>query len=88
MLEDARLVELLAQEKNLPIYDSYLSPVEQLTDEEVLTLGDDALRDEHFQRAVDKHNHFNEVAHHFIVGEPEERLLKFGELINTHRVTV
>jgi glycosyltransferase involved in cell wall biosynthesis len=88
LLEDVQLVDLLSQKKKLLIYDSYLSPVEQLTYEEVVCLGDDALRDEHFQRAVDKHNHFNEIADHFIVGEPEEKLLKFGELINTHRVTV
>jgi glycosyltransferase involved in cell wall biosynthesis len=88
LLEDVQLVELLARKNKLLIYDSYLSPVEQLTYEEVVSLGDDTLRDEHFQRAVDKHNHFNDIADHFIVGEPEEKLLKFGELINTHRVTV
>lgn len=88
LLEDIRLVDLLVANKKLLVYDSYLSPVEQLTYEEVVALGGDALRDEHFQRAVDKHNHFNDVADHFIVGEPEEKLLKFGELINTHRVTL
>lgn len=88
LLEDVQLVELLVQRRKLLVYDSYLSPVEQLTYEDVVAMGDDALRDEHFQRAVDKHNYFNDVADHFIVGEPQEKLLKFGELISTHRVTV
>ena len=88
LLEDVRLVELLARNDKLLVYDSYLSPVEQLTYEDVVAMGDDALRDEHFQRTVDKHNHFNDLADHFIVGEPHEKLLKFGELISTHRVTV
>lgn len=86
LLEDLVLVESLKRNGRTLIYDSYLSPVEQLTYEEVLDLGDQEKIEAHFRDAVRKHNRFNELADHFIVGEPEEKLLKLGELINTHQV--
>jgi glycosyltransferase involved in cell wall biosynthesis len=87
LLEDLTLVELLKTNGKVLIYDSYLSPVEQLTYEEVLILGDEEKIQAHFHQTVDKHNRFNELADYFIVGQPEEKLLKLGELINTHRVS-
>jgi glycosyltransferase involved in cell wall biosynthesis len=86
LLEDERLVELLKRHGKTLIYDSFLTPVEQLTYPQVLALGDGQRIDAYFHGVVRRHNLFNSLADHFIVGEPEEKLLKLGELISTYRV--
>jgi glycosyltransferase involved in cell wall biosynthesis len=84
--EDQGLVELLKRNGKTLIYDSFLTPVEHLTFPRVLALGDERKIDEYFRDVVCRHNTFNRMADYFIVGEPEEKLLKLGELISTSQV--
>jgi hypothetical protein len=88
LLEDHKLVELLRRDGKTLIYDSFLSPVEQLTYPRVVALGDPAKIHAHFREAVRKHNAFNAIADCYLVGEVEEKLLKLGELISTDQVAI
>lgn len=87
LLERYDLVNQLREDGKVLIYDSYLSPVEQLTFEEVVVLEDEEEIYSHFETVVDKQNAFNGMADYFIVGERSEKLLKLGEMISTHCVT-
>ncbi|WP_433205436.1 hypothetical protein ACQP00_37805 [Dactylosporangium sp. CS-047395] len=86
LLEDEKLVTRLKMGGKALIYDSFLTPVEQLTFPRVQAMGDRSRIDAHFHDVVGKHNRFNALADDFIIGEPEEALLKLGELISTFQV--
>jgi glycosyltransferase involved in cell wall biosynthesis len=86
LLEDVRLVELLKTRRKTLIYDSFLSPVERMTVRQAHALADEDKIDAYFHGFVRRNNLFNRLADYFLVGEPEEKLLKLGELISTYRV--
>lgn len=86
--DDPELLAFLRGAGKTLIYDSYLTPVEQLTFAEVLALPDEAAVNANFHEAVRRHNEYNKLADYFLVGQPEERLLKFGELISSYQVDV
>ncbi|EXG82614.1 glycosyltransferase [Cryptosporangium arvum] len=84
--EDPDLIEFLAGHDRSLIYDSYLSPVEQLTFASVVRMEDDQQKENYFHGVIRTHTRFNELACSYLVGEPQEKLLKLGELINTFQV--
>jgi glycosyltransferase involved in cell wall biosynthesis len=86
LIEDEGLVEHLRADGKKLIYDSFLSAVEFLTLRGVVNTGDKGEIEARFREGVQRHNAFNGYADYFIVGERAEKLLKFGELINTYRV--
>lgn len=86
LLEDPRLINAINERGGNLIYDSILTPVEELTFQTVLDYGDAQRVDEHFHGSVQKHDDYNRISDFFLVGTPEEKLLKIGELITGRQV--
>lgn len=86
LLEDPKLMQSVKDLGKTLIYDSILTPVEELTFQSVLDYGDAEQVDEHFRDSVRKHDGFNAMSNFYLVGTPEEKLLKLGELITAGQV--
>jgi hypothetical protein len=86
LLEDSRLMQSVKDMGKTLVYDSILTPVEELTFQSVLDYKDMGQIDEHFHKSVQKHNDYNSISDFYLVGTPEEKLLKIGELITGKQV--
>lgn len=83
LLEDPELIKYLKDLKKNLIYDSVLTPIEGLTFQAVLNSSDDLKRNEHFLNSVKNHKYLNSVSDYYLLGTPEEKLLKIGELLGS-----
>ncbi len=86
LLEDPHLMQSVKDLGKTLVYDSILTPVEELTFQSVLDYKDPEQIDDHFHGSVRKHNGYNLISDFYLVGTPEEKLLKIGELITGGQV--
>lgn len=86
LLEDIKLMEKLGKNSTI-IYDSILTPVEELTFQSVLEYDSSSKVDDHFKASLKKHQYFNSISDFYLVGSEEEKLLKIGELLSEGSVT-
>lgn len=86
LLEDPHLLQAVKDLGKTLIYDSILTPVEELTFQTVIDYDDPEQVDGHFRESVRKHDRLNAMSDFFLVGTPEEKLLKIGELITGQQI--